>query len=66
MPTDDERRAAKAAVEVQVRAILPDMFESYVTDDHLWAISDAAVWAAEKARSEKMDESDGPDIRAPK
>jgi hypothetical protein len=50
MPGEDERRAAKKAVEEQVRAILPDMFESYVTEEHLWLISDAAVWAAEAAR----------------
>jgi hypothetical protein len=58
MPTDDERRAAKAAVEEQVRAILPDMFESYVTDEHLWVISDAAVWAAEAARDKRLAEHD--------
>ena len=49
MPTEGERRAARKAVEEQVRAILPDMFEGYVTDEHLWIIADAAVWAAEDA-----------------
>jgi hypothetical protein len=50
MPTEDERRAAKKAVEEQVRAIVPDWLESNITDEHLWIISDAAVWAAEDAR----------------
>jgi hypothetical protein len=50
MPTEDERLAAKKAVEEQVKAILPDMFEGYVTEEHLWTISDSAVWAAEAAR----------------
>jgi hypothetical protein len=54
MPTEDERRAARKAVEVQVRAILPDMFEHYVTDEHLWIIADAAVWAAEDARNKTL------------
>ena len=30
---------------------MPDMFESYVTDEHLWVIADAALWAAEAART---------------
>lgn len=60
MPTDAERRAAFAAVKIQVQAIVPDMFESYITDEHIWDISDSAVWAAEKARKEaKTDEGSG-------
>jgi hypothetical protein len=52
MPTDNERLDAFNAVKVQIQAIVPDMFESYITDEHIWTISDSAVWAAEKARDD--------------
>jgi histone H3/H4 len=58
MPDEAERRAAKKAVEEQVKAIVPDMFESYITEEHLWIISDAAVWAAEDARRKTLAEKD--------
>jgi hypothetical protein len=41
--------AAFIAVKKQVQAIVPDMFESYITDEHIWVISDSALWAAEQA-----------------
>jgi hypothetical protein len=53
MPSDEERRAAFKAVQEQVKAIIPDMFEGYVTDEHIWVIADSALWAAEAARGSK-------------
>jgi hypothetical protein len=57
MPSDEERRAAFKAVKEQVQAIVPDMFESYITDEHIWTIADSALWAAEAAR--EKDKPDG-------
>jgi hypothetical protein len=54
MPSPEERRAAFGAVHEQVKAIMPDMFESYVTDEHIWVIADAALWAAEAVRNKTL------------
>jgi hypothetical protein len=59
MPSKAERKAAFEAVKEQVKAIVPDAFESYITDEHMWVISDSAVWAAEAAR-EKPEEGETP------
>jgi hypothetical protein len=58
MPTEAERKAAKTAVEIQVKAIVPDWLESHITEEHLWIISDAAVWAAEDARNKTLAQAD--------
>jgi hypothetical protein len=54
MPSDEERRAAFKAVHEQIKAIMPDMFEGYVTDEHIWVIADSALWAAEAARDKSL------------
>jgi hypothetical protein len=53
MPSPEERRAAFKAVQEQVKAIVPDWLESNITDEHIWTISDSAVWAAEEAREKE-------------
>ena len=57
MPTDKERRAAFAAVKEMIAAMVPAMFRGYITDDKVWEVSDAAVWAAEQARDEDEEET---------
>ncbi len=50
MPPDHERLAAFKAVKQMVTNLVPAMFSSYVTDEKVWDVSDAALWAAEEAR----------------
>ena len=51
MPLDHERLAAFKAVKEMITNLVPAMFRSYVTDEKVWDVSDAALWAAEEART---------------
>jgi hypothetical protein len=50
VPPDHERLAAFKAVKDMITNLVPAMFRSYVTDQKVWDVSDAALWAAEEAR----------------
>jgi len=49
-----ERNAAFDAAKVEVLKFVPAMFQSYVTDADVLAVSDAALNAAEKVHSETV------------
>ena len=52
MPTIAERNAAFDAAKSMIIQIVPSMFQSYVHDDVVLRITDAALAAAEKVRKE--------------
>lgn len=52
MTSIKERNAAFDAAKVEVLKFVPAMFQSYVSDSDILAVSDAALNAAEKVHGE--------------
>ena len=58
MPSVAERNAAFDAVKALLPTIIPSMFVSYVHDDVVLRLTDAALIAAEKERKHQVKETE--------